>query len=85
LSTGSLIIVAYYKLSSRKFEDWVEAINVAPSFISIFFMLDAMRRLRMIVKTKFHIDVWQFFWHMISFTLLSVSAILLEVNSRHPY
>jgi hypothetical protein len=85
LSTGILIIVAYYKLSSRKFENWVEAINVAPSFISIIFMLDAMRRLRTMVKTKFHIDVWQFFWHMISFTMLAVSAILLEVNSRHAW
>ena len=44
-----------------------------------------MRRLRMMVKTKFHIDVWQFFWHMISFAMLAVSAILLEVNSRHAW
>lgn len=58
LSTGSLIIVAYYELSSRRFENWVEAINIAPSFISIIFLLDAMRRLRTIVKTKFQIDTW---------------------------
>ena len=58
LSTGSLIIVAYYELSSRTFENWVEAINIAPSFISIIFLLDAMRRLRTIVKTKFQIDTW---------------------------
>jgi len=58
LSSGSLIIVAYYELSSRKFENWVEAINVAPSFISVFFLVDAMRRLRTIVKSKFAIDTW---------------------------
>ena len=37
LSTGCLLITAYYELTSRKFENWVEAINVAPSFISVFF------------------------------------------------
>jgi len=46
LSTGTLIIVAYYERYSRKFENWVEAINVAPSFISVIFLVDAMRRLR---------------------------------------
>jgi hypothetical protein len=58
LSTGSLIIVAYYELYSHRFENWVEAINVAPSCISIIFLLDAMRRLRTIVKAKFQIDTW---------------------------
>ena len=82
LSSGSLIIVAYYELSSRKFENWVEAINVAPSFISVFFLVDAMRRLRTIVRSKFAIDTWQFFWHMISYILLAASAVLLEVDSR---
>ena len=58
LSTGCLLITAYYELTSRKFENWVEAINVAPSFISVFFLVDAMRRLRSIVKSKFLIDTW---------------------------
>ena len=58
LSTGALIIVAYYEISSRKFESWVEAINVAPAFISVFFLVDAMRRLRTIVKSKFVVDTW---------------------------
>lgn len=85
LSTGTLIIVAYYELSSRKFENWVEAINVAPSFISVIFLVDAMRRLKNIVKSKFTIDTWQFFWHMISYVLLAASALLLEVDSRHAW
>lgn len=58
LSTGSLIIVAYYNLSNRKLENWVEAINVAPSLVSIFFLLDALRRLKGIVKSKLAFDTW---------------------------
>lgn len=86
LSTGTLIIIGYSKLYSHKFENWVEAINVLPCIISLVFMGDAMRRLKkIVVRSKLLIDTWQFFWHMVSYSMLAVSAILLEVASRNSW
>lgn len=57
LATGSLIVGAYYQ-RTVKFENWVEILNILPPLISVLFLSDAMRRLRIVIKNKFDINLW---------------------------
>ena len=59
-----------------------EIINVAPSFISMVFLGDALRRLRKASKGVLQMETWQLVWHIWSFFSVFVSGVLLSISVR---
>jgi uncharacterized protein with PQ loop repeat len=83
LGCGYFILLAFNHVFSVGIEDTTEALEVIPEFITLIFLGDALRRIRIISKNTFEIDSWQVTVHMIAFLLVAITGILLCIVSYH--
>ena len=78
VSTGVTIVVNVYKRNHHpnifKWRDWL---NFAAAAVSNLLLIDALRRLRKIIKGDFAVDTWQMILHVSAYLLVLVSGSIL--------
>lgn len=81
-STGVLtILTAYLKVkddnkNAYKWRDWI---NLVAAAVSNIVLLDALRRLRKLVKGVFAVDTWQMVLHVSAYLLAFLSGFILVI------
>ncbi len=68
-----------------QWENATEIVTVLPDVISVVFLIDALRRLKIVTKGVMIIQTWQMIWHIWSFALVAIAGILLCVATRHTW
>ena len=82
ISTGvAIILTAYYKTKSKypNLKYWRDWLNLAAAAVSNIMLIDALRRLRKIVKGAFSVDTWQMILHVSAYLLVFLSGITLLI------
>lgn len=78
ISTGVIIILtAYCKNKYPNLKYWRDWLNLAAAAVSNIMLIDALRRLRKIVKGVFSVDTWQMILHVSAYLLVLVSGVIL--------
>ena len=78
ISTGvTIILTAYYKTKYPNLKYWRDWLNLAAAAVSNIMLVDALRRLRKIVKGVFAVDTWQMILHVSAYLLVFVSGVIL--------
>lgn len=78
ISTGvTIILTAYYKTKYPNLKYWRDWLNLAAAAVSNIMLIDALRRLRKIVKGVFAVDTWQMILHVSAYLLAFVSGVIL--------
>ena len=84
-ATGIFIVLAFSNFNDVQWENATETITVLPDVISVAFLIDALRRLKIVTKGVMIIQTWQMIWHIWSFALVAIGGILLCVATRHTW
>ena len=80
ISTGLiLILTAYYKTSYPSLKYWRDWLNLTAAAVSNIMLIDALRRLKKIVKGVFAVDTWQMILHVSAYLLVFVSGVILLI------
>jgi hypothetical protein len=58
LFSGVLIVFAGYNYGNKYWTTASEIGNIVPNFISVCFLIDALRRLKTVVEGVLHIETW---------------------------
>ena len=78
ISTGvTIILTVYYKTKYPNLKYWRDWLNLAAAAVSNIMLIDALRRLRKIVKGVFAVDTWQMILHVSAYLLVFVSGVIL--------
>ena len=81
ISTGVTIIMTAYSKSNYnkypKLEFWRDWLNLIAAAVSNIMLIDALRRLRKIVKGVFAVDTWQMILHVSAYLLVFVSGVII--------
>ena len=56
--SGALIVLAGYNFGNNIWTTASEVGNIVPNFVSICFLIDALRRLKTVVTGVLHIETW---------------------------
>ena len=78
ISTGVTIILRpYYRKKYPNLKYWRDWLNLAAAAVSNIMLIDALRRLRKIVKGVFAVDTWQMILHLSAYLLVFFSGVIL--------
>jgi len=59
--------------------------NILPDTISILFLIDSLRRLKVVSSGVMHIEIWQMILHIWSFVSVVVAGTLLSISTMHAW
>ena len=79
---GCCIQIAFNHYGNMKWNITTQFMNIAPNIFSLGFLIDSLRRLRLIAKGVLHIETFQMIWHIWSFVLVVIAGILLSVATN---
>ena len=85
LTSGVLIVLAFHHQGSLAYENITEVFNIAPNFVALIILCDALRRLRNIAKGVLSMETWQMIWHFWSFFLVMSAGVILSVMTHHAW
>lgn len=60
-------------------------LNVIPDLLSAIFLVDALRRLKIVAAGLFEIEIWQMIWHLWTFLFLIAGGVLLNISTYHAW
>jgi len=79
-STGvTIILTVYYKIKYPELKKWRDWVNLTAAAVSNIILIDALLKLRKIVKAAFVVDTWQMILHVSAYLLVFLSGIFLLI------
>lgn len=83
LTSGAIIVIAFYHVGSYNWRLPSELANIIPNVISVTVLFDSLRRLRRATNGFLVIEIWQMVWHLWSFAAVTLDGILLSICTRN--